>query len=102
MIFAGWRRVCFRFIFACMADSIHGRGAAGNPQNRFERLAYLEDPDFVQPDPEAEAPPAPRTRFYRDPSRSVIMNALNMPESWSLDGVPNFSTRVAQMQIIRI
>jgi DNA repair photolyase len=52
--------------------SIHGRGAASNPQNRFERLAYLEDPEVVQPDPEAEPGPAPRTRFYRDPSRSVI------------------------------
>ena len=55
------------------AQNIHGRGAASNPQNRFERLAYLEDPDVVQPDPEAEAAPAPRTRFYRDPSRSVIV-----------------------------
>ncbi len=54
-------------------QSIHGRGAASNPQNRFERLAYLEDPDVVQPAPEAEAAPAPRTRFYRDPSRSVIV-----------------------------
>jgi DNA repair photolyase len=54
------------------SQSIHGRGAAANPQNRFERLAYLEDPDFVQPDPDAEPASAPQTRFYRDPSRSVI------------------------------
>ena len=57
-----------------MSDaSLRGRGAASNPQNRFERLAYLEDPDVVQPDPEADEAPAPRTRFFRDPSRSAIV-----------------------------
>jgi len=58
-----------------MSDaSLRGRGAASNPHNRFERLAYLEDLDFVQPDPEAEAAPAPRTQFFRDPSRSAIVS----------------------------
>jgi DNA repair photolyase len=57
-----------------MSDaSLRGRGASSNPQNRFERLAYLDDPDFVQPDPEAEEAPIPRTQFFRDPSRSAIV-----------------------------
>jgi len=57
-----------------MSDpSLRGRGAASNPQNRFERLAIVEDPDVVQPDPDAEAAPAPRTEFFRDPSRSAIV-----------------------------
>ncbi|MEK7474032.1 MAG: PA0069 family radical SAM protein [Candidatus Coatesbacteria bacterium] len=44
-----------------------GRGAGSNPTNRFERIAYEPDPEV---DP-AEAS-APRTRFYRDRSRSVL------------------------------
>ncbi len=47
--------------------TIRGRGAAVNPPNRFEAV-------HVEPDP--EAPPdeqvAPRTRFLRDASRSVL------------------------------
>jgi DNA repair photolyase len=54
-------------------QGIRGRGAASNPHNRFERLAYADDPDVVQPDPEAEEAPAPRTWFFRDPSRSAIV-----------------------------
>jgi DNA repair photolyase len=46
---------------------IHGRGAAGNPPNRFERLHYEPDPDA---DP-ADAP-APATQFFRDATRSII------------------------------
>jgi DNA repair photolyase len=46
--------------------SIHGRGAAHNPPNRFEpisieREAWTHDED-----------PAPETKFYRDASRSII------------------------------
>lgn len=42
-----------------------GRGAAGNPPNRFERIEYIADPD---------APPAgrPETELLRDRSRSII------------------------------
>ena len=41
-----------------------GRGAAGNPPNRFERIEYVADPD---------APPGrPQTELLRDRSRSVI------------------------------
>jgi DNA repair photolyase len=46
---------------------IKGRGASWNPQNRFERLAYVPDDD-IPPDEQ----PAPRTMFLRDPVRTVI------------------------------
>jgi len=44
---------------------IHGRGAAENPPNRFERIAYV-------PDPADEEDVAPRTELLRDVSRSII------------------------------
>jgi DNA repair photolyase len=46
----------------------HGRGAAGNPPNRFERLHFEPDPDA---DP-SEAP-SPTTEFFRDSTRSIIV-----------------------------
>jgi DNA repair photolyase len=46
---------------------VHGRGAAHNPGNRFERLTYGPEPD----DPGLDAP-APATQFYKDHSRSII------------------------------
>jgi DNA repair photolyase len=46
--------------------AIQGRGAASNPKNRFHEIAVERD-DWV----EAEDP-APRTRFYRDPTRTII------------------------------
>lgn len=49
------------------SESPKGRGAANNPVNRFERLAYTPDPEC---DPEES--PDPRTIFLRDTSRSVI------------------------------
>ena len=49
------------------------RGSAENPANRFERLAYAEDPEFVDEAPdEGEREPALQTRYYRDPSRTLI------------------------------
>ncbi len=48
-------------------NPIHGRGAAGNPANRFERLHHEPDPD-VNPDDQ----PAPATQFYKDQSRTII------------------------------
>jgi DNA repair photolyase len=51
------------------------RGSAENPANRFERLAYAEDPEFVDDAPDdgsGERAPALRTRYYRDPSRTLI------------------------------
>ncbi len=47
--------------------SWRGRGAAANPPNRFEQLSLERDADY---DPEQD--PAPRTRFYRDLSQSII------------------------------
>jgi DNA repair photolyase len=46
---------------------IHGRGAAGNPPNRFELLQYERDPDAA-----IDETPAPATQFLRDSSCSII------------------------------
>jgi len=47
-------------------SEVRGRGASSNPQNRFERLAYVRDD-------EAEADDAaPQTIFMRDPTRTII------------------------------
>jgi DNA repair photolyase len=43
-----------------------GRGAAGNPPNRFEKLTF--SPDVASEDD----PPSPRTEFLKDASRSLI------------------------------
>ncbi len=48
-------------------DASHGRGAATNPTNRFERISLERDIDW---DPEQD--PAPKTRFYRDLSQTII------------------------------
>lgn len=45
----------------------HGRGAASNPPNRFESISLERDEDW---DPEQD--PAPRTRFLRDLSQTII------------------------------
>jgi DNA repair photolyase len=47
---------------------IHGRGTGKNPGNRFETIRYEVDPDL---DPEER--PSPRTVFFRDTSRSIIV-----------------------------
>jgi DNA repair photolyase len=46
---------------------IHGRGAADNPGNRFERIAYEAWPEQTD-----EERPSPATQFYKDHSRSII------------------------------
>jgi DNA repair photolyase len=46
---------------------ILARGAAENPVNRFERIHLVPDEDW---NPEED--PAPKTRFYRDLSQSII------------------------------
>ncbi|HWC76600.1 MAG TPA: PA0069 family radical SAM protein [Blastocatellia bacterium] len=50
--------------------AIRGRGAVDNPPNRFERLAYLSDPELT--DHLDETAPALRTQFLKDASRSII------------------------------
>ncbi len=62
--------------------SIRGRGAADNPPNRFERIVLERDADW---DPEQD--PAPKTRFYRDLSQSIISynDSPDIPFSASLN-----------------
>jgi len=48
-----------------------GRGAAGNPLNRFERLHYEPAPDLAEPGGEV-LEPAPESQFFKDSSRSII------------------------------
>ena len=43
-----------------------GRGASWNPQNRFEKIAYVRDDESPVDDE------TPRTIFLRDPSRTII------------------------------
>jgi DNA repair photolyase len=45
----------------------HGRGAVGNPANRFEKIVLERDSEW---NPEED--PAPRTQFLRDLSQSII------------------------------
>jgi DNA repair photolyase len=47
--------------------AVHGRGAAENPANRFERIVYERDPDWDEADD-----PAPKTQFFRDATASII------------------------------
>ena len=51
------------------AGSSKGRGAAGNPPNRFERIEYVADPDVP--------PGRPQTELLRDRSRSIIATNLS-------------------------
>jgi DNA repair photolyase len=45
----------------------HGRGAGINPAGRFERLAFVRDPEADEEDL-----PSPKTQFFRDASESLI------------------------------
>src|SRR5262245_29558117 len=48
-------------------SSIRGRGAAGNPANRFEALRLERDADW---DPVED--PAPATQFFHDATQAII------------------------------
>lgn len=48
-------------------EGVRGRGAAGNPKNRFEEIEVAADPEAPE-----DGASAPETRFYRDDSKSVI------------------------------
>ena len=50
--------------------AIRGRGASGNPPNRFERLHLEPDPDAA--DIADEERPHPRTEFFHDASESIL------------------------------
>ena len=54
--------------------TIHGRGAAHNPPNRFERLAYVPDlpPALDRRDADDEAVDGPATVYLRDTARTII------------------------------
>jgi len=47
--------------------SIKGRGATGNPSNRFERIELERDADWNPADD-----PAPSTQFFRDSTQGII------------------------------
>lgn len=49
--------------------TIKGRGAADNPGNRFEKLAFEHDGDLL----DDEGVPVPATAYLRDSSRSIIV-----------------------------
>lgn len=59
-----------------------GRGAGGNPPNRFALLHYERDRDA-----DLEDPTAPRTQFLRDHTRTVITrnNSPDIPFTFSLN-----------------
>jgi len=46
---------------------IRGRGAAGNPPNRFEAISHVRDSDWTDTED-----PAPGTHFLKDSSKSII------------------------------
>src|SRR5713101_7940842 len=50
-----------------MGETISGRGAAGNPPNRFEKIEFERDQEW---NPEDD--PFPRTMFLRDRSSTLI------------------------------
>lgn len=51
-------------------DVMRGRGTPENPTNRFEKLSF-EIGELTQPYPDEEAP-LNRTRFFSDPSRTIV------------------------------
>ena len=63
-------------------DAPRGRGTALNPANRFEEIAYERDESV---DPAEE--PAPKTRFFKDATRSLLVknDSPDIPFTWSLN-----------------
>ncbi|HEX8913274.1 MAG TPA: PA0069 family radical SAM protein [Humisphaera sp.] len=57
-----------------MPLTIKGRGAAHNPPNRFERIAFEADPEAADAylDEDGDEPLPPQTVYLRDASRSII------------------------------
>jgi len=50
-------------------DIVRGRGAVGNPPNRFAKLHFEQSDDW---DPTEDRNPAPKTQFFRDLTQSII------------------------------
>lgn len=57
-----------------MSLPIHGRGSSANPPNRFVPLYREAIPGWTE-----EEDPAPRTRFYRDETRTIL-NTNDSPD----------------------
>src|SRR5262245_51633265 len=64
------------------SQPIRGRGAADNPPNRFIPLYREAIPGWTE-----EGDPAPRTRFFRDDSRTILAtnNSPDIPFTFSLN-----------------
>lgn len=62
--------------------SVHGRGAADNPPNRFLPLARVPLPDY---DPAED--PAPQTQFFHDNTKSILArnDSPDIPFTYSLN-----------------
>ncbi|HEY9744991.1 MAG TPA: PA0069 family radical SAM protein [Oculatellaceae cyanobacterium] len=52
---------------SCTVARHSGRGALGNPVNRFEAVEVIPDPEFYEEDPRPL-----KTRFFRDDTRSIL------------------------------
>lgn len=65
-----------------MPETPRGRGTALNPMNRFEELAYEWEESADPADR-----PAPKTRFFRDASKSILVknDSPDIPFTWSLN-----------------
>jgi DNA repair photolyase len=65
-----------------MSEAPRGRGTGLNPANRFEELS-VEWEESADP---AEKP-APKTRFYRDTTKSILVknDSPDIPFTWSLN-----------------
>ena len=65
-----------------MPEAPRGRGTALNPTNRFEELSYEWEESA---DPSEK--PAPKTRFYRDTAKSILVknDSPDIPFTWSLN-----------------
>src|ERR1700722_6927689 len=50
--------------------TIHGRGTADNPPNRFEPIDFVVDGDYLDDEEQA----APQTVYLKDASRSIIVS----------------------------
>ena len=64
-----------------------GRGAADNPVNRFESLAYERDPELAD-----DESPSVRTQFFKDASKSVLSknDSPDIPFQYSLNPYRGF------------
>ena len=64
-----------------------GRGAEGNPANRFESAEVVADWDHLGPDDEPPFEPRPETRFLPDRTRSIIASndSPDIPFQYSIN-----------------